>query len=315
MKRLTVILLLLTFLVSLLSFSFAVPVSSLTINLTSADGKISTHTAARVNATFPLQGNTDLISYEHWAYMFTSFTTTGVYSVRMNDLNTFTYDGESNRITFNLGVYCLPQMNFNNPPPVYSGNMGEFYFSFNNSSPVRAEIMHGYSMITEVANMSTAQAYENTTQVNYICYTLSCEIPENLRTLNRSITLDLTFDLRTYSWPSVPLNSTCFTTSKDLIQYKETKDNTVFWMDIFSSVMSPEKAEENAEKAEQAESAGQQAQDAMNKDVFSGSYGSGASDFMTGSFMQIMANPLITTVLPIGVALILILWGIHKGNS
>lgn len=315
MKRCIIAFLLLTLMLSLFVSSYAAPASSLTLNLVDSSGNITTHTAARVNATFPLQGNTDLMSYEHWAYMFTTFTTTGTFSARINDFNTFNYDGSSNRITFNLGLYCLPQMTINDPPPIYSGNMGEFYFIFNDSAPVRADVLHGYSMTTHVANMATGTQNENTTQVNYTCYTLACDIPENLRTLNRSIALDLSFDVRTFTWGSVPMHATCLTTSKDIVQFKESGDNMTFWAEIFGSVMTPEKLEENAEKSEQAESAGQQAQDAMKQDVFSGSYGSGANDFMTGSFMQILGNPLITSILPLGVALALILWGIHKGNS
>ena len=318
MKKIIVVLSLMVVLTLCLSFSsLAEPSKPATFIITNSSGTSTSYDRYPSRNTYPLQVNSPNYSYEPWAYSFSSVVSLGDYVIEVSEL--WTVDlvkNEGGFLAFNIGILVTPNVGTDYADgAVMSARLWNLCAVIGEDE-VPLEIVDNYSVTFGAPNVATGSTNSpQTTQMQYICYSCVLEVPSAYLVFGVPFTFGIKANLNAYMWPSTPIQNFMFCCSDTPVQFENLETSTDIWANIFGNFLTPEKLEQNEENAEQAESAGEGVQDAMNSNVMSGQYGLGAQDGLNDIVVPLLDNPFISMVLPVGVVLMLLLWGIHKGNS
>lgn len=315
MKKITVVLLLMVVLLCLSFSSLAAPNRPISITLVKSSNTINfTQNPQRNN--YPLQVNSPIYTYEPWLISFSGSNlpvTPGDSSFQVKEIWDISYQqNKGDFLAFNIGVMVVPNVGSDyDAQPVMSARLWDIQVIIEDTLyPV--EIVDSYSVTFVLPNITT----DSSTQAQYVCYSLVFEIPDGLTNiLSPDFSIGISANLNTYMWPEWPIQSFYFCFSDQPVQFENASTSTDIWANIFGNFLTPEKLEEQEENAEQAEEAGENVTGAMDTDVMSGDYGSGAQDGLNNIVVPLLDNPFISMILPVGVVLMLLLWGIHKGNS
>ena len=313
MKRFVFVLALTCVFVCCASFSvFAAPSSSSTVVITNGSTSNSVTVNRMVN-NYPLQVNSPIYTYEPWAYSISdsiySFTPGTHYDLQFKNIwSVSPQSGKGDSISFNIGIIVVPNVGTQTFPAM-SGRLWDIQGLVGNTV-YDVEIKQSYSVIFDIPNITTSSTNLVGTQMQYVCYTCVMPLPSDF-----SFTLGLKCKLNVYEWPSFPIFSLMFCVSDAPIQFSNFSSASDSWAQVFEQFLTPEDLKKQEQQAEQGQNAGQGAQDAINNDVMGGDYGGAAQAGFNNLVVPLLDNPLIATALPVGVVLILLLWGIHKGNS
>jgi len=317
-KKITVVLFLMVVLLCLSFSSLAAPNRPISVSLTK--GSNTTNFSVNpIRNNYPLQVNSPIYTYEPWMISFSGSNlpmTPGDSSFQVQEIWDISYQqNKGDFLAFNIGVMVIPNVGSDyDAAPVMSARLWDIQVIIEDTLyPV--EIVESYSVTFGLPNVSSGSSGV-TTQAQYVCYSLVFEIPDGLTSiLSPDFTIGISANLNTYMWPDWPIQAFYFCFSDQPLQFENASTTTDIWANIFGSFLTPEKLEEQEENAEQAEQAGEGVTGAMDSNVMSGDYGIGAQDGLNNIVVPLLDNPFISMVLPVGVVLMLLLWGIHKGNS
>lgn len=313
MKKFVLVLALTLFFACCVSFSvFAAPASSATIVISDGSTSKSISVDRFVN-NYPLQVNSPIYTYEPWSYSVPdstfSFTPGKHYDFQFENIwSVVPQSGKGDSISFNVGIIVVPNVGTQTFPAM-SGRLWDIKGLVGNMV-YDVEIKQSYSVIFDIPNITTTSSNPVGTQMQYVCYTCVMPLPSD-----SSFSLGLKCKLNVYEWPSFPIFSLLLCVSDVPIQFSNFNTTTDSWAQVFEQFLTPEELKKQEQHAEQGNNAGQGAQDVINNDVMGGDYGGVAQAGFTTLVVPLLDNPLIATALPVGVVLILLLWGIHKGNS
>lgn len=311
MKKFVLVLALTLVFVCCASFSvFAAPFAAPTIIINDSQ----TFTLSRQVNNYPLQVNSPIYTYEPWIYSITdstySFSTGRHYDLQFNQLWEVTPSADKgDSLSFNVGIIVVPQYTQSSFPSM-TGRLWNIQAVVGNIA-YDVEIKQSYSVVFDIPNMATSQSNLVGTQLQYVCYTCVLPLPSSAS----SFTMGFKCKLNVYEWPNWPIFSLMLCVSDSPIQFSNFDSSTDEWAQVFSQFLTPEELKQQADKADQGQNAGQGASDAINGNIMGGDYGSAAQTGYTDIVKPLLNNPLISVALPIGVVFILLLWGIHKGNS
>lgn len=312
MKKFVLVLALTLVFVCCASFSVcAAPLTSSTVVITNGSSSKSFTVTRQVN-NYPLQTNSPIYTYEPWYYAISSsvysFGPGTHYGFQFNHIWDVTVqESKGDALAFNIGVMVLPNV-AKNSFPAMTARLFDLQAIVDNVA-YDLEIKEAYSVTFDIPNISTTSSFTGS-QVQYVCYSCVLPLPEAA-----SFSLGISCNLSVYIWPDWPIQSLFLCVSDKPLQFSSFDSSTDEWANVFQQFLTPEKLKESEENAEKGENAGQGAQDAVNTDVMGGDYGSAAQTGYTDIVKPLLNNPLISVALPIGVVFILLLWGIHKGNS
>lgn len=296
------------------SFSVcAAPLTSSKIIIDDGSTSKSVEVSRGVN-NYPLQVNSPIYTYEPWYYAIAdstySFNTNRHYDLQFEQIWQVAPSADKGgSLSFNIGIIVVPQYTQSSFPAM-SARLWDIKAVVGNTD-YDVEIKQSYSVIFDVPNMSTSQTNLVGTQLQYVCYTCVLPIPSSAP----SFMMGIRCKLNIYEWPNWPISSLMICVSDEPIQFSNFNSSTDEWAKVFSQFLTPEELKKQADKADQGQSAGQRASDSINGNIMSGDYGGAAQTGYTAIVKPLLNNPLVTVALPIGVVFILLLWGIHKGNS
>lgn len=313
MKKFVLVLALILVFACCASFSvFAAPASSATIVISDGSTSKSISVDRFVN-NYPLQVNSPIYTYEPWAYSVSDsiyrFTPGKHYDLQFENIwSVVPQSGKGDSISFNVGIIVVPNVG-KQTIPAMSGRLWDIQGLVGNMT-YDVEIKQSYSVIFDIPNVTNSSSNLVGTQLQYVCYTCVMPLPSD-----SSFSLGLKCKLNVYEWPSFPIFNLLLCVSDYPIQFSNLNSTTDSWAQVFEQFLTPEELKTQQQHAEQGENAGQGAQDAINNDIMGGDYGGVAQAGFNTLVVPLLDNPLISTALPVGVVLILLLWGIHKGNS
>lgn len=316
MKKITFVLFLMVVLVLCFSFSsLAEPNNPISVSLTK--GSDTTNFTLTPSRNFwPLQVNSPIYTYEPWMISFVNSklpSTPGDSSFQVKEIWDISYQqNKGDFLAFNIGVMVVPNVGTNyDAQPIMTARLWDIQVIIEDTFyPV--EIVDSYSVTFGIPNMTT----NSTTPAQYVCYSLVFEIPDEFTNIfSPDFSIGISANINTYMWPNWPIFAFYFCFSDQPIQFDNAGTTTDVWANIFGAFLTPEKLKEQEQNAEKAEQAGENVTGAMDSNVMSGDYGSAAEAGLNNLVVPLLDNPFITTILPVGVVLMLLLWGIHKGNS